>query len=397
MWKWDQGRMLYFQYDVLRTMASFIVNYDFKQSDPNFIRQETGLPFSAPVTHSPWRNYSRIYKLCLLVSESNGMALPTDMARILSKPGAVTCDEYIHFLVEATTDPSPALSDWSNLESIRNRRNPLCFSLKYILAKVAGFNECITPINEIIGAYVSSGFSGDEDDSSFLSLMSNRDRYPDLVVGVDCRQARESIKFISQISYLHNMGSDIIVSLNKEDAHEIFHSLSPISGVCETDGNAEIQRLASFFRDGSEHDFFDYKGTIVSDVLESGFVEGNKVKKTHVVIERNSQLRNFYFERYPSPICDSCLLDTSKKYPWVNRLLDLHHILPLSSGTRVDSRTGTILDDMVPLCPTCHRAIHRYYDEYLRFKNKSDFENKEEANEIYLQAKQRVVRDGCYV
>jgi hypothetical protein len=28
---------------------------------------------------------------------------------------------------------------------------------------------------------------------------------------------------------LHNTASDIVVSLNREDAHEIFHSLSPIS------------------------------------------------------------------------------------------------------------------------------------------------------------------------
>ena len=161
--------MQYFQYDVLRIMANFIVNYDFKNSEPAFIRQVTGLPFSAPPTHSPWRNYSRIYKLCLLVSESQGIAIPTDIARVLSQPGAVTCDEYIHFLVEATTDPSPGLSDWADADTAIQKRNPLCFSLKYILAKVAGLNEYITPINEVIGAYIFSGFNGGESDTEFLS------------------------------------------------------------------------------------------------------------------------------------------------------------------------------------------------------------------------------------
>lgn len=389
--------MQYFQYDVLRTMANFIVNYDFKNKHPAFIRQVTGLQFSAPPTHSPWRNYSRIYKLCLLVSESQGMAIPTDIARVLSQPGAVTCDEYVHFLVEATTDPSPSLSDWAYAGTANQIRSPLCFSLKYILAKAAGLNENITPINEIIGAYFFSGFNGGESDTEFLSLMSNRERYPELVRNIDTRQARESIKFISQISYLHNTGSDIVVSLSKEDAHEIFHSLSPISGPYETDGNLEIQRLASFFRDGTEHDFFEYKGTIVSDVLESGFVEGSKVKKTHVIIERNAKLRSFYFDKFPSPVCNSCQIDTSKKYPWVNRVLDLHHILPLSSGTRVDTRVGTILNDMVSICPTCHRAIHRYYDDYLKTNKKNDFDNKEEAHEIYFQARQCIVKGDCYV
>jgi len=106
MWNWDQGRMQYFQYDALRTAAKFIVAYDLKNSDADFIRDQTGLDFAAPATHSPWRNYSRIYKLCLLVSEENGTAVPTAIARVLSQDGVVTCDEYMHFLVEATTDPS---------------------------------------------------------------------------------------------------------------------------------------------------------------------------------------------------------------------------------------------------------------------------------------------------
>ncbi|WP_291968681.1 hypothetical protein [Candidatus Symbiopectobacterium sp.] len=270
-----------------------------------------------------------------------------------------------------------------DINAVMYKRNPLCFSLKYVFAKVAGFNNHITPINEIIGAYIFSGFNGGESDTDFISLIDTCDKYPRLERNAKYRQSRESINFISQISYLHNTGQDIIVSLNQEDAHDIFHSLSPISGRCETDGNLEIQRVARFFRDGSEHDFFDYKGTIVSDVLESGFIEGSKVKKTHVIIERNTQIRNFYFDKFPSPVCKSCQIDTSKKYPWVNRVLDLHHILLLSSGTRVNSRSGTIIDDMIPICPTCHRAIHRYYDDYLRINNKSDFETKEEAHDIY--------------
>lgn len=393
MWKWDQGRMQYFQYDTIRIMAKFIVDNDLKNTEAQFIRQKTGLAFAAPQTHSPWRNYSRIFKLCLLVSETNGVAVPTDVSRLLNVPGAVTCDEYMHFLTEATTDPSPALSDWKKL-STSLIRSPLCFSLKYLLAKVAGMNDCITPINEIIGAYIYSGFSGSEEDTEFLELLGKRTKYPD--IKSDTRQARESIKFLSQISYLYYTGADIIVSLNQEDAHDVFHSLSPISGPHHEDGNLEIQRLAKFFRDGTEHDFFEYKATIISDVLESGFREGGKVKKTHIVIERNAKLRALYFDKFPSAICHSCQIDTNKKYPWVNRVLDLHHILPLSSGTRVDSRTGTMLDDLVPICPTCHRAIHRYYDNYLKDRGKEDFDSQSEAKNIYNQAKQSITQGNCY-
>lgn len=388
--------MEYFQYDVLRTIARFALRHDLKNSTPALIRAETGLGFAAPETHTPWRNYSRIFKLCLLVSEENGRAIPTDVANILAQSGAVTCDEYIHFLVEATTDPSPALSDWSSHSMTGRVRHPLCFSLKYILAKIAGLNEYITPINEIIGAYNQSGFSGEEDDTAFLNLMPNRNNYPSAALTPDPRQARESIKFISQISYLHCEGNEIIASLSQEDALEIFHALNPISGPRENESSAEIRRLASFFRDGSDHDFFDYKSTILSDVRESGFEEGSKVKKTHIVIERNAKLRQLFFNQRPSAICDACNINTHQKYPWVNRVLDIHHVLPLSSGTRVDSRRGTMLEDLVAICPTCHRAVHRFCDAHLRSERKQDFLTETEARSVYSRAKDTITVGDCY-
>lgn len=388
--------MEYFQYDALRAVANFVVSNDLKNSDPAIIRGNTGLNFAAPHTHSPWRNYSRIYKLCLLVAEKNGVAVPTDVAKILSQSGMVTCDEYIHFLIEATTDPAPALADWSKIDVRKPIRSPLCFALKYILAKVAGINEYITPISEIIGAYIHSNFYGGESDEEYLSILPMRKNYEALARSVDQRQARESIKFISQISYLHNTGRDIVASLSQEDAHDIFGEINPISGPRAVDGNDEILRLSGFFRYGSEHDFFDYKGTIISDVMESGFLEGSKVKKTHIVIERNAKLRGLFFEKFPGSTCNLCLLDTSRKYPWVDRILDLHHILPLSSGTRVDSKKGTMLEDLTPVCPTCHRAIHRYYDEYLKSEGRKDFSCESEAKEIYMRAKDSIGRGDCY-
>jgi len=396
MWNWDQGRMGYFQYDVLREVSRFVTTHQWSGKDSTLIRSETGQPFSAPDTHSAWRNYKRIFKLCLLFSEKDGVSVPTPVAQILAQSGAVTCDEYLHFLVEATTDPSPALTGWSVIEEGQAVRHPLCFALKYLLAKVAGLNEPITPIYEVIGAYIDSGFSGAEDDTAFLNLMHKRAGYEQIGRNANLRQARESIKFISQISYLHSDGSNIITSLSQEDAMNIFQDIQPISGPCEVDGNLEIQRLAALFKDGSQHDFFDYKNTIVPDVLESGFSEGSKVKKTHIVIERNSKLRDLFFDRKPTTVCDACSIDTKKKYPWVERVLDLHHILPLSSGTRVDSRTGTMLDDLVPVCPTCHRAIHRFYDGHLKVETRKDFLNEKEARYIYAKAKGEIIKGDCY-
>ena len=391
MWNWDQGRIAYFQYDVLRAVSRYVVGHDLRNTPGDEIRRDTGFEF-LPGGYAPWRNYARIFKLCLIVSEQDGKAVPTDVARLLAQTGSVTCDEYMHFLAEATTSPSPALSSWRNNDELRH---PLCFALKYVLSRMAGFNDPFTDIDEIIGAYTDSGFSGDEDDEEFLGLGLHRDRYRDIGKTVSSnrrRQARESIKVLCQISYLHNDRNDVIVSLSPEDARMIFQSINPIGGQPSADGDAEIRRLAHLFRDGSIHDFFDYQTTTTSNELDSGFTEGNRIKKSHIVIERNSRLRTLFFRQNPSAICDACQMDTHAKYPWTDRVLDLHHILPLSSGTRVDAARGTLLDDLMAVCPTCHRSVHRYYDQYLSNANRRDFIDKGESHRVYLQAKAQIVQ-----
>lgn len=132
MWHWDQGRLEYFQFDALRQISSYVIENDFRLADRATLFEKTGLKFAAPVSHTPWRNYSRVLKLMLLVSEVNDVAQPTPVAAILSKPGAVTCDEYLHFIISAFTEPSPALIQWSPNS---NFRYPLLFALKYLLAK----------------------------------------------------------------------------------------------------------------------------------------------------------------------------------------------------------------------------------------------------------------------
>lgn len=386
MWHWDQGRLAYFQFDALRQIASFVKVNDFKKANRVQLLNDTGLTFQAPPTHSPWRNYSRILKLCLLVSEINGIAQPTPVADVLSQAGLVTCDEYLHFLVSAFTEPSPALKDWRPDAEFRY---PLLFSLKYLLTKIAIKQSSITSLDEIIGAYRISGFDGSEDDQQFISIMKTDSSYENAGKSVpkdSRRQAQESLKVISQISYLHIQSGEIFVTLNPEDALNIFKDLFEISGPRADDREAEIRRLAALFKDGSTNITFDYPNTIVEEVVESGFREGTKVKKTHVTIERNTRLRKEFFLARPTATCDVCALDTAKTYPWTERIIDLHHLLPLSSGTRVE-KNGTTFDDLVPVCPNCHRAIHRFYDVWLDGNNKKDFKDTKEARAVYQEMK----------
>ena len=396
MWNWDQGHLAYFQYEALRRVARFVTGGQWRQDDDgSVIREATGLPFAAPETHGPWRNYIRVYKLCLLVGVRDGVAVPTRIAELLAQAGAVTCDEYLHFLARATTDPSPALEGWeAGAADPGAIRHPLCFALRYLLARAA-VAEPITPMYEVIGAYAASGFSGAEAEDQLLALTAAGEGHEQAGRDGDSRQARESLRVLSQLSYLHGHGGDIVVSLGQEDARTVLESLTPVSGPHELDGDAEIHRLANLFGDGAAQAPFA-QPPLAPHELESGFAEGGRVVRHHTVTERNPRLRTLFFRENSTAVCDACRMDTRQKYPWTERVLDLHHILPLSSGIRADSG-GTVLDDLVPVCPSCHRAIHRFYDDYLRSCARPDFLDAEEARGVYEDAKEATAEGDCLV
>jgi hypothetical protein len=376
MWRWDQGRLNYFQFDAMRLISKFIIKHDFKNADRAVLTQITGFDFK-PATYTPWRNYARVVKLCLLASERDGKAVATLLAKLLATDGAITCDEYLHFLAQASTDPSPAMEGYSSAAAFRY---PLLVALKYLLTKRATKISNSATLNELIEVYGKTKLTGEEDQTSFINAVSKRYDGASLPKTDLVRQAKESLLVLSQISYLHCHAGRIIISLDPEDALELFNDLHPIVGPFSDDPDLEIQRRASLFSGVATE--FEYSHTVISDAVESGFSEGTKVEKTHVIIERNSQLRAEFFRVKPTSECDVCKLLTDKTYSWADRILDLHHLLPLSSGTRMNAR-GTMLDDLVPVCPSCHRAVHRFYSVWLKKQKQRDFLNKEEAVHVY--------------
>lgn len=384
MWNWDQGRLDYFQFGVLKKIAKFSMEHDLKSADRQSLSKAVGLPFFPNSTqYLPWRNYSRVFKLGLLVRLDGKYAIPTKLAKILSCDGIITTDEYFHFLSAATSDPSPALQAWDYKASFRY---PLLFTLKFLLARASlGINT--TKISEVFASYETSNFVGDETDESFIKLIGEKR---------DCakvpRQAAESIKVIGQISYLSLEKNKITVSLSQEDASNMFAQLEPIQGEHCKNRDAEIDRITQLFEEFNADLNLDYSTTITSDTEQAGFLgnttysEGQKVRKTHLTIERNRKIRQAFFESKPTTTCNFCGVDTAKAYPWSERILDIHHLLPLCSGART-SKNGTILDDLVAICPTCHRGVHRYYDTWLKTQNQRDFVDDNEAKVAYQEAK----------
>ena len=379
MWRFDQGRIEYFQFDELRKIAKFAIANDLKSASRGPLVSATGLPFlPANAAYPPWRNYSRVFRTAMLVAKIGNVARPTRVAELLARDGVVTSDDYFHFFAQAFTDPAPSFQEWAPSQS---PRFPLLFALKFLLARSV-LGEPVVAIREIVGAYSKSGFDGDEDQSAYLGLAKKQ------WSSGDHRQARESIQIIGQLSYLSASSSEVTVSLEDDDALDLFESLQAIRGQQKGDSEHEIMRIAGLFESAVAGLDIDFSKTVFDDAVETGFTEGTRVEKTHIVLERNSAIRKAFFDKNPTTTCDFCARDTNSEFPWSDRVLDIHHVLPLCSGTRSD-RSGTVLGDLVAVCPTCHRAVHRFYTQWLKAHSKKDFADAAEARAVYDEAKSK--------
>ena len=400
MWRWEQGRLEYFQFDELRKIAKFGREADLRQASRSELESEVGLPFyPADPSYKPWRNYARLFQIAMIatpVKRRHSSEL-TLVGKLLAQDGKVTTDEYLHFLAQATSAPSPALSTWNHAAKLRY---PLLFALRFLLARATqGIMD--TTISEVVSAYKSSGFVGSESQTEFLAILT-----PGKVPRSRDRQASESIKVLEQLSYLTATTDTITVSLAASDAGNLFCDLKPIAGTPRQDRAMEIARRAELFPSARAEMSFDFPDSILSLVGEAGFgntgqassgisaepslefEEGARVRRTHLTIERNQMIRKRFFEENQSPDCDLCGMDTSQSYPWASRLLEVHHLLPLCSGARTTSH-GTVLEDLVANCPTCHRAVHRYYDHWLSKRSRLDFSDAREARKAYTEAKHK--------
>ena len=385
-WKWEQGRLEYFQFDALRKVAKFGVANDLRQATSSELETAVELPFRPDnEAYRPWRNYGRLFQIAMIaIPHGSQKAKLTSLGKLLAEDGKVTTDEYLHFLAQATTQPSPAHKGWNHTEPLRY---PLLFALRFILARAAQ-HEPTTNISDIISNYDQSGFRGDEGQDAFLRILDADADAP--LDTKDARQPSESIKVLAQLSYLTATKSKVTVSLTASDAANLFEQLKPLCGPARANRAKEIDRRAELFWSTNAEAETDYPHTVLSSISEAGFngafEEGRRVRRTHVSIERNHMIRDMFFQQNPGHACDLCGINTRQIYPWTDRLLEVHHLLPLCSGART-SEDGTLLDDLVANCPSCHRAIHRYYDKWLAQHKRIDFADAKEAKLVYCEAK----------
>lgn len=91
-----------------------------------------------------------------------------------------------------------------------------------------------------------------------------------------------------------------------------------------------------------------------------GYLEGQKKWKTHQVIERNTQLiheaKKHFIQENGRLYCEVCGFNFEEKYGALGKqYIEAHHKTPLAKlGQR-----KTSFDDLLMVCPNCHRMIHR--------------------------------------
>lgn len=387
MWRWDQGRLLYFQFDVLKDIARTLVRFDgtdvsgCEQTFRNTLIQETGMPF-APDHYTVQRNYARVFQCSFLGKFMENNLVVTDICRELADPnGAIkSADDYLLNYVSKFRFPFPAFDNYNAAEQ---RVYPFCAILKYLLALHEMGVEAKVSLDDIFRCIVGNNCTGFENIDYYKALTPTSYNYSD----TEKRQLREMVIFISQLSVLKVYDGFLYLDVINESAKEelLGKFLKPEERTPKADRMEEFMEMTSF----SQKIVIPTFEVFTFDPMDVDFIEGNRKRVEHFRVERSGLLRKYYKQVNPRPVCCACETDMTMRYPWTDYMLDIHHLLPLASSVAISTR-GTSLADIVGLCPSCHRAVHMYYRKWLKAMGQADFQSKQEAHAVFIQATKEI-------
>ena len=380
-WRWDQGRLGYFQFENIVRIAQVLNTLDGVplNTREDLLRQPlmqgTGLPF-APAHYKVWRNYARVFACSMLATQVNQKLVVTDLCRKLAEePSVLTADQYLNFVFSRFTLPYPAFDGYNPNISVAF---PFVAIAKFVFVRA----DSGASLADVFSYVVGNGCTGLEELSYYLSL-NPTNRKP---IGDEERQVREMLVFMGQSSYFKWFSRKLYVDVT--EVRPILDAITPKPPTSrKATGVEEFLRMTST---GSEIDRRRLDVVLSErETPQLSFAEGRRVFGTHGKLERSPMVRRMFFKLHPDLICDACGINTKAMYPWTDNILELHHVLPLSATINVNGTT-TSLDDMVPLCPSCHKSIHVYYRIKLDEWGVEDFGSKKMAKDVYLMAKDEI-------
>ncbi len=306
-------------------------------------------------------------------------------AEVASGQGVIqSVDDYLTHLTKKFYFPSPVFEGY---DPSARQIFPFCAILKLLLAKAETGAGLYITLDEVFEKIVANNCTGREDLRYFRALRARR-----ITVTKEVnRQVREMMIFLSQFTFLKWSNPRLFLDVSNPSlsiAKELEQLATPFVARRSSDRLEEIMSLGKL---PGRRVFIvpEMKDRIFTGDEE--FVEGNKVRVTHLRTERSRKLREMFFAHAQEPYtCDACTVHMPDRYPWTQNLLEVHHLLPLSSPIKIGTRK-TSLDDLVSLCPNCHRAIHSFYRRWLRTQDLRDFPSADVAMETYESAKRELV------
>ena len=383
MWRWDQGRLLYFQFDVLKEIAKALVKFDNTDLSKcedlfrNILVNDTGMPFLLS-HYTIKRNYSRVFQCSFLANFHTNILIVTDICKDLAQDnGTIKCvDDYLFNYIVRFRFPFPAFDNYNTTEP---RIYPFCAIIKFLLSKIQSGEEAKASLDDIFNYIISNNCTGLEDLDFYNNLLPKKYNYTE----TERRQLREMIIFISQLSILKVYDGYLYLDdIDKNAQNEVLNEfLNPEIRLPKNDRLEEFFEMTSTTRKIVIPAF----ELFTADPTDIEFMEGDRKRVEHFRVERSGLLRKYYRQMNPVPHCCACGIDMNIRYPWTDYMLEIHHLLPLSSTVAISNK-GTSLADIVGLCPSCHRAVHIYYKKWLKLNNQTDFKSRQEAYDVFVEA-----------
>ena len=386
-WRWDQGRLDYFRFSNIALIANALCTLDgieLSGDDPirDHLMGVTGLPFS-PSRYKVWRNYKRVFSSSLLAYEAEGHLTVSSICKhfVDSNSFIEQPDSYFIHVFRNFSYPHPAFKGYVEAsEPIY----PFSAIIKFLLSRTPVRQATI---DDIFSYLIGNKVTGTEHLDSYHYL--NKSFYRGN--GDEKRQLREMVIFASQVTFLKWFDNSLILDISNSDSEalaDLTRFIQPNRRPKLSDPIKEFLQMSSIYEDAIQIPRIAER----ESPIEVEFTEGKRRRTTHLRAERSPTLRKALFASLPSPYCcDMCKLIPKLKYDWVDNILEVHHLLPLSSTVYIEDK-GTSLQDVVPICPNCHKSVHVYYRNWLKENSIEDFPDKNTAISVYYKAKSGVAR-----
>jgi hypothetical protein len=313
-WRFDQGRLQYFQIDEIKKIAQALSDIDgVKKPAANekdvvreVLKHYSNLPF-LPNDYTVWRNYGRVFEIMLLATTSHDRILVTDLCKnIANNPDGLDSDDYLAYFSQNFYYSSPI---FENYDYSGSRVYPCLVIIKFLISELLIKGKDYVTIDEICTYLVPNSPIGHEDIIFYSKL--KKKNYDD-----DPRQLRELVRFISQFSFLKWENPKLFIEArDKTELLAIEKLMTPRISQNYSDKTEAILDMGAGIN--STQKTFGSITLTAHDHDDEEFTEGAKIRVTHVRAERSNKLRNFYFKKIPDAhICRMCELDTARKYPW---------------------------------------------------------------------------------